>query len=104
MAQLEFYRADLSSDSLFPVTAYVARYWAHHTPYTDWMREHGKGQGASWTCDVAAMAGGSGSNDNVDVEESDSGRQGTGLGSDGGQDGEVHAGKEPKKSGKGGRR
>ena len=36
MAQLEFHRAGLSSDSLFPVTAYVAHYWAHHTRYTDW--------------------------------------------------------------------
>jgi len=78
MAQLEFHWADLSSDSLFPMTAYVAHYWTHHTQYTDWMREQGIGEGASWTGDVAAMAGGSRSNDNVDVEESDSAGDGTG--------------------------
>jgi len=57
MAQLEYHRSDLPTEPLFPVTAYMAHYWAHHTQYMDWMREQGR---ESWTGDVIALSGGSG--------------------------------------------
>jgi hypothetical protein len=58
MTQLEYHRSDLPTEPLFPVTAYVAHYWAHHTQYT----VHGLDAGAragSWTGDVGAVPGGS---------------------------------------------
>jgi hypothetical protein len=57
MTQLEYHRSEVPTDPLFPVTAFVAHYWAHHTQYMDWMRDHGSD---SWTGDIGAMSGGSG--------------------------------------------
>jgi hypothetical protein len=57
MTQLKYHRSDTPTELLFPVTAYVAHYWAHHTQYMDWLREQGRD---SWTGDIGAMSGGSG--------------------------------------------
>jgi hypothetical protein len=57
MTELEYRRSDLPTEPLFPVTAYIAHYWAHHTLYMDWMRDH---RSDSWTGDISAMSGGSG--------------------------------------------